>query len=233
MSSFRNISIFIVLFLVFTVECIYSVPVSFQYGLTKNGRIVYGEFVKSEDSIFLRDEFVGQSFPQSHFKSIFSVDYYNTIKENSRLDSIYSSLVYFGAAEEFIWQPESFFQSDQNVRYVKFGLLFTTALLYHRVHHTNRRLSKSIEFWNAEGRRTRFARAQNNYYASLVIGGLYLIFQTVYSAYYFGKTGSGLDLNIQEIQPIPASDYIQDTRSGTMFLDNNSEFTFFEWTATF
>jgi len=175
----------------------------------KNGVILYKEnySLSSEymdldnDRIFIRNNQIGFPIYKSNVKEIVDLEYYQSIRSNSRWNSVFESIYQFNAGSRYQYDYQdqgNFFLDDDFVRPAKIGFLLLTLFTYSSALQANQRLGDSFFGLNSSSRQETFRKRNSEFIFTTFLTTSFFIGSSVIAYIRFGKDSNWNDLNINK-----------------------------------
>ncbi len=178
--------------------------------VSQHGVLLASDYLLSDTGIFIRNAEIGADYPPAEFLAMYPASHRSMLADSSRLDAAREAILYLGAGQRFVWNPQGkfrFWSDDFAQRCVKIGLLTSTLLAYSQAEAANRALGNSSLFVNAESARIRFEKRRGIYYGTLGLTAVYFVAQAIMAGYWFGRNSDGVDLLHNEI-PLTTVEYL-------------------------
>jgi hypothetical protein len=173
----------------------------------KHGVILYKEnySLTSEykdldnDKIFIRNNEIGFPIYKNNVKEIVRLDYYQSIRSNTRRNSAFESIYKFNAGSHYQYDYQdkgNFLWDDEFVRPAKIGLFLLTLFTYSSALQANQRLGDSIFGLNSSSRQETFRKRNSEFIFTAFLTTSFFIGSSVIAYIRFGKDSNWNDLNI-------------------------------------
>ncbi|EOQ97042.1 hypothetical protein LEP1GSC195_1805 [Leptospira wolbachii serovar Codice str. CDC] len=195
--------------------------------LVQGKEAVLGEYTKTENGVFVRNDSVGRMITNEQLQGIVSEEYYFIIQKGSRSKAAWESLIYFDAGASYQWHSskEKTEQEDFYIRIIKLSLVLTTGIFFWDAQQANNAVKNSYI-----GLSNNVEKKFDSSYRNYQIAGLLTLFTFSYSTINahlrFGRNEQNEDLDIPARNLTRFSSFYQYRDTPNMIAKNNIEFSF-------
>lgn len=172
-------------------------------------------FPEEPERLYLRNERFGRYARAQDRNSIVSREYFDSIRNSSRLGSAFRSLLFFNASARgtYPYDPDK----DKKTLLTKLGLLGLTAVAFVDASYRARSARTSIKYFTDSSRVRAFKQAQGTFYLSAAVTGGYYLFTALRAHQDFGHSSDGRDLRIPERREIEADEILRNDEAHVSF----------------